>query len=146
MAGILPDAGSYRKHNNIRIGTLLVCDFDKIKTELQKMIDDYYKQKGNPFEAILCFHYEFEKIHPFLDGNGRTGRELMNYMLREQGYPEFLIQNINRSLYMEGFEFGDAVSRGFLPDYGMMIERFAALMIGGFVLEEYGLHKVIENF
>jgi len=50
-------------------------------------------------KAILESHITFEKIHPFSDGNGRTGRMIMNYSLLENGLPPLIIDKGNRGLY-----------------------------------------------
>lgn len=50
-------------------------------------------------KAILESHIIFEKIHPFSDGNGRTGRMVMNYSLLENGLPPLIIDKENKGLY-----------------------------------------------
>ncbi|MBX9035382.1 Fic family protein [Gordonibacter massiliensis (ex Traore et al. 2017)] len=45
------------------------------------------RQNGTPIETAALFHLVFEDIHPFQDGNGRTGRVLLNFMLMGTGYP-----------------------------------------------------------
>ena len=50
-------------------------------------------------KAILEAHIVFEKIHPFSDGNGRTGRMVMNYSLIENGLPPLIIKKEDRGLY-----------------------------------------------
>ncbi|MGH2087662.1 Fic family protein [Aerococcus urinaeequi] len=42
--------------------------------------------------AVLDTHIQFERIHPFSDGNGRTGRMIMNYSLLQQGFPPLIIE------------------------------------------------------
>ena len=51
--------------------------------------------------AILDSHIHFESIHPFSDGNGRTGRLLLNYSLLEYGFPPLIIQKEARESYFE---------------------------------------------
>jgi len=48
---------------------------------------------------VAKFHAEFEKIHPFSDGNGRTGRLVMNFELMKEGYPICIIKNEDRLEY-----------------------------------------------
>ena len=50
-------------------------------------------------KAVLEAHITFEKIHPFSDGNGRTGRMMMNYSLIENGLPPLIIKKEDRGLY-----------------------------------------------
>lgn len=50
-------------------------------------------------KAILESHIIFEKIHPFSDGNGRTGRMVMNYSLLERGLPPLIINKENKGVY-----------------------------------------------
>lgn len=52
-------------------------------------------------KAILEGHIAFEKIHPFSDGNGRTGRMIMNYVLIENDLPPLIIKKEDRNIYTE---------------------------------------------
>jgi Fic family protein len=54
------------------------------------------------------FHHQFEKIHPFMDGNGRTGRILFNFILIKHKYPPIVIHNKNRSFYLEALRIADS--------------------------------------
>ncbi|MCL2642522.1 MAG: Fic family protein [Candidatus Bathyarchaeota archaeon] len=101
-----------------------------IELALQEIIDNYYiniKNRHNPFEEAALFHYKFEIIHPFIDGNGRVGREIFNFMLRKQGYPWMLIVRSNRDSYLQILQLGDEDK---IQD---MIEHFACL----FILQSY---------
>ena len=51
--------------------------------------------------AILDTHIQFERIHPFSDENGRTGRMIMNYSLLQQGFPPFIIEKKTKAQYIE---------------------------------------------
>jgi len=111
MENILENPGKFR---NINIG---ITDFDLqhtppelIEDELNELFQTFYeniKNKKHPFEQIMIFYYRFETIHPFLDGNGRVGREIMNYLLKKEKYPQFLIGIENRDEYLAALRFGD---------------------------------------
>ncbi len=88
------------------------------------------KDKMSVIERIARFHLEFEGIHPFIDGNGRTGRLILNLDLIRHGYPPINVKFTDRKRYYDAF---DAYYRD--GDASAMIE-----LIAGYVnerLDEY---------
>lgn len=72
----------------------------------------WYKKNENklhPFVLASIFHHKFEKIHPFSDGNGRTGRILMNYILLKTGYPPSVIYRKTRDDYLNALSSVDSI-------------------------------------
>ncbi len=74
-----------------------------VKTDTDLLLKWYQKSKNKLHPLILgtIFHHKFEKIHPFMDGNGRTGRMLMNYILLRNKYPPLIIHKKTRVNYLE---------------------------------------------
>ena len=68
------------------------------------------KKKLHPFVLATIFHHKFEKIHPFFDGNGRTGRMLMNYILIKTKYPPIVIYKKNRNEYLDALGSADKIN------------------------------------
>ncbi|MDD2649093.1 MAG: Fic family protein, partial [Eubacteriales bacterium] len=62
------------------------------------------KKAMHPIERIARFHLEFEGIHPFIDGNGRTGRLVMNLDLIRNGYPAINVKFADRKRYYDAFD------------------------------------------
>ena len=73
-----------------------------VKADIELLLKWYNKNKTtmHPFVLATLFHHKFEKIHPFMDGNGRTGRMLMNYILLKNNYPPVIVSKKNRSEYL----------------------------------------------
>ncbi|MBI1972463.1 Fic family protein [Candidatus Woesearchaeota archaeon] len=67
------------------------------------------KNKLHPLVLATIFHHKFEKIHPFMDGNGRTGRMILNYILLKNKYPPIVIRTKKRAEYVQALREADTV-------------------------------------
>jgi Fic family protein len=88
-------AGRFRVGKEwVRVGNHLGANPQFIPTLMQELVDNYNQNKINYFlDAVAHFHAEFETIHPFVDGNGRMGRVLINMQLMNLGFTPIIIQN-----------------------------------------------------
>lgn len=98
------DRGCFRSVPVRIMGTDMVpCQPYLIEPQLEKALAEYNNHE-RPFLARLAkFHLQFETIHPFIDGNGRTGRLLVNLELIKAGYPPIDIKFADRKKYYEAF-------------------------------------------
>jgi Fic family protein len=80
-----------------------------VKTDMNVLMKllDKQKRKLHPLVFACIFHHKMEKIHPFSDGNGRTGRVLLNYWLLKEGYPPLIISKNKRNKYLDMLNFAD---------------------------------------
>lgn len=103
--------GNFRQHNIEPFpGGMIPPDF----TEVQPLMTDWVasvnavRSNTAPIaEALGMRHAAFERIHPFLDGNGRTGRLLLNLMLVRLGYPPAIIHKKHRTHYLKALDAAD---------------------------------------
>lgn len=104
-----------------------------------KMFDllNWYKEKSeennrNPLLIAAEFHYKFIRIHPFDDGNGRTARILMNFILMKFGFPPVIIKTEDKANYFAALQLADAGNiEAFITYIAQNLVRSLEIMIAG---------------
>lgn len=100
------NAGRYRRENvTIKGATHISPDYLKVPELMEKLVLNY--KNWNNFHPIIqasLLHGELVKIHPFIDGNGRTSRLLMNLDLMNHGYNPIIIKKEDRLKYYEALD------------------------------------------
>jgi Fic family protein len=103
MENIL-DGGLYRSYN-VRItgAGFTPPEWTEVRNNMKWFIADFEAKKSdlNSIELASYVHAEFVRIHPFQDGNGRTARLLLNFMLMKAGYQPVIIEAKDRPIYYE---------------------------------------------
>ena len=74
---------------------------EKVPNLMLYYVYNYNHDKQDIFTKVAKYHIDFEKIHPFEDGNGRTGRLLINYELLKNNFPPVVIEKEDRVKYFE---------------------------------------------
>ncbi len=104
--------GSYRRHNIQPLTSgLRPPEF----TEVPHLVSDWVRRAGEPSDRehalvrLARLHAELEQIHPFRDGNGRTGRLVLNLLLVRHGYPPAVILKQQRAKYLQALRRADPV-------------------------------------
>lgn len=101
------DKGTFRRVN-VRIAGAMTEPVQPylIEPKIQELLEDYknWAQTMHVVERVALFHLRFESIHPFIDGNGRTGRLLMNLQLIREGLPAVNIKYSDRRSYYDAFD------------------------------------------
>jgi len=99
-------AGRVRKEGEwVRVGSHIAIDPKEITQQLEKIMSEYYASSSdNIIKRISQLHLGFEYIHPFVDGNGRIGRVINNYLLIREGFVPINIKFIDRKTYYDAFK------------------------------------------
>lgn len=99
-------AGRFRqKGEYVRVGTHIGSPPEHVERLIDNLLFEYSSDHTNYFiDKIAKFHLEFERIHPFLDGNGRIGRVIINFQLLQLGFPRIIIRNKEKDNYYTAFK------------------------------------------
>lgn len=77
---------------------------EDVEKEIDKLLSDYNSKTSITLEDIVDFHYRFEKIHPFGDGNGRIGRIIMFKECLKNNIMPFIVLDDDKPYYMRGLK------------------------------------------
>jgi Fic family protein len=106
--------GGYKTRANI-VGDTETTAPPKVQAEIAALLDAYLQQKNIALENIVAFHYQFERIHPFQDGNGRVGRLIMFKECLKNGIIPFIIEDEYKQFYYRGLS-EYSTEKGYLLD------------------------------
>ena len=112
--------GAFRRHNIEPFpGGMKPPDWPEVPAQLGDWVAEtnVLKERTASFaEDLARLHCRFERIHPFLDGNGRTGRLVLNLLLVRLGYPPAIIYRSQRSAYLAALRRADSGEPGALGE------------------------------
>lgn len=119
------EGGLYRSYN-VRITGVDFTppDWTEVRNNMKWFMSDYDTKKPtlNPIELAAFIHAEFVRIHPFQDGNGRTARLLLNFMLMKAGYQPVIIEAKDRPVYYESLN-DYAVTGNLKSFYNLVMDK-----------------------
>jgi Fic family protein len=112
-------AGRFRKEGEwVRVASHIAPDPKEVVGRLEKMLAAYNANSHeNIIKRIALLHLTFEYIHPFVDGNGRIGRVINNFLLIREGFVPVNIKFIDRKMYYDAFnEFDEKGATGIMEE------------------------------
>ena len=125
------NVGEYKQRANTIGSGIKTTSPNNVKKEMSKLMDWYNSLKQITIKEIIEFHYRFERIHPFQDGNGRIGRIIIFKECLKNNIVPFIIQDADKLFYYRGLkEYKN--EKGYLADtclnaqdqYSSMIEYY----------------------
>ncbi len=133
--GVLGQDGDYRKGDIKIMGAKISPPNSFYIADWIRLYVDWVREYANTenfIDFIAKQHILFEAIHPFSDGNGRTGRVILNYLLISKGYPHIIIKGDekNKERYIKALEQGDIALFGLLnniPDKNILTKTTNAM-------------------
>lgn len=106
--------GDYKKFPN-EVGNMKTPLPEDVDNLMKDLLKEYNSKKEKTFEDILDFHVQFERIHPFQDGNGRVGRLIMFKECLKYNIVPFIIEDNLKMFYYRGLKEWNN-ERGYLVD------------------------------
>ncbi len=101
MNSVRSDAGNYRRHAVRILGAYVpTANYLKIPALMKGLMRGMGRKTGDIINSLAATHAEFERIHPFSDGNGRVGRLLMHAMSLRAGLPPVVIREERKRSYL----------------------------------------------
>lgn len=99
-------AGRFRKKGEyVQVGGHIGLPPEKVKRSVGEILINYKSENEMYFiDKIAKFHLDFEATHPFIDGNGRMGRVIINYQLNRLGFPPIIVRDKEKHIYYKSFD------------------------------------------
>ncbi len=94
--------GEFKKDRNY-VGDIMTADPSEVAGQIRKLLNDF-DQTDMTLYDIANFHMQYEKIHPFYDGNGRTGRLIMFKQCLQNGIVPFIVDDRDKMFYYMGLK------------------------------------------
>ncbi|MGD1012247.1 MAG: Fic family protein, partial [Acidimicrobiales bacterium] len=136
--------GSFRRHDIQPFpGGMVPPSWVEVSATMTDWVDSLVAitADANPVQALAAAHAAFERTHPFLDGNGRTGRLLLNLLLIRLGYPPAIIYTRDRNRYLRALRRADSGDPGPL---GELVARSVTDNLYRFVVPAVaGPHRLV---
>ena len=118
-------AGVYKQIPNMIIGTKVrVAQPYEVQARLDELLEAYYQLEKVTLKDVVAFHYKFEIIHPFQDGNGRIGRFIMLKQMLENDLPIKIVSWDSEDLYRSNLNLCDLENQEPLQQYIESLEDF----------------------
>jgi Fic family protein len=124
------NVGGYKKLPN-EVGGMDTALPEDVATAMKTLLKAYNSLKKTSFEDILDFHYQFEAIHPFQDGNGRVGRLIMFRECLRLGIVPFIITDELKMYYYNGLHNWPGI-KGYLMDTCLSAQDSFKLLLDKF--------------